>query len=129
MQLRKARHERERYPDDSDMSSEEEEEREEDEEEQDLEIVEGLEEEEEGEDPLLPPALRALERAFRPLNTGLTASEIGGSWPGSPTKINLVAKGWAQRRVISSRLLSSIEASSINTRASDSRDLAVWAVS
>ena len=69
-------------------------------------------------------------RSARPSeNTGLTGSPTGGSWAGSPTNTSRVRKGWAQRRLISSRLLSTIEASSISTRPRCSRAMAVCSVS
>ena len=70
-------------------------------------------------------AKRALPRA----NTGLRASPTGGSWAGSPTNTIRVPKEWAQRRVISSRVLSTMEASSTNTRPKCSRAWAVCSVS
>jgi hypothetical protein len=66
----------------------------------------------------------------RPIeNTGLCGSPTGGNWAGSPTKTKRVLKGWAQRRAISRRALSTIEASSISTKERFSREPAVCSVS
>ena len=66
----------------------------------------------------------------RPMaNTGLWGSPTGGNWAGSPTNTSRVRKGWAQRRAMSSKVLSTIEASSINTKPRCSRAMAVCSVS
>ena len=72
-------------------------------------------------------ASQAAARAMA--NTGLSASPTGGSWAGSPTNTSRVRKEWAQRRAISSRVLSTIEASSTSTRPRFSREAAVCSVS